>query len=168
MFFNKPFDQSPATISSFAVADLNGNQKLACDFISRLMRVARRHNISVQSLNPSEISNLVGNVGRRNGNSTEQVRIEVVMNFNLYAVSHRTFCDRFLQIRDAIQGAIFRARTVFNFLRTDENPSIVFIILPDDTSERYGIAKMCCQFYEGVQSQCIVASKFSGQRNQDQ
>jgi hypothetical protein len=45
---------------------------------------------------------------------------------------------------------------------------IVFTILPDDSTENYGLVKMFCNFQFGVQSQCIVASKFSSQRAKEQ
>jgi len=49
-----------------------------------------------------------------------------------------------------------------------ECTSIVFVILPDDSTENYGLVKMVCNFLLGVQSQCIVKSKFEGQRSKDQ
>jgi len=49
-----------------------------------------------------------------------------------------------------------------------ECPSFVFIILPKDSSELYGLAKMFCHFHFGVSCQCIVSSKYEGQRNKNQ
>ena len=44
-------------------------------------------------------------------------------------------------------------------------PSIIFCILPDDKAELYGLVKMFCHFYYGVQSQCIVGGKYDMQRS---
>ncbi len=52
-----------------------------------------------------------------------------------------------------------------NIMKNIEFPSIVFIVLPDEKAEYYGVAKMLSHFEFGVQSQCIIASKYQGQRN---
>jgi len=52
-----------------------------------------------------------------------------------------------------------------NIMKSIEFPSMVFVILPDDKAEHYGVAKMLSHFQFGVQSQCIIATKYLGQRN---
>lgn len=49
-----------------------------------------------------------------------------------------------------------------------ECPSLVFVVLPNDSSEIYGLAKMFCHFYFGISCQCIVSTKYEGQRNKNQ
>lgn len=46
-----------------------------------------------------------------------------------------------------------------------ECPSIVFVILPDDKAESYGVTKMLSHFKFGIPTQCIIATKFQGQSN---
>ncbi len=43
--------------------------------------------------------------------------------------------------------------------------SIIFIILPDESAEVYGVPKLLAHFKFGIPSQCIISSKYSGQRN---
>eukprot|EP01083_Nonionella_stella_P283854 966203_1 len=61
------------------------------------------------------------------------------------------------------------AQPLYVVLDVDINcPSIIFIVLPDDTTERYGLAKLVCQGDHGIPSQMIVGSKFANHRNRDQ
>jgi hypothetical protein len=46
-----------------------------------------------------------------------------------------------------------------------ELPSIVFVILPDEKAESYGVTKKLSHYEFGLQTQCIIATKFQGQRN---
>ncbi len=43
--------------------------------------------------------------------------------------------------------------------------SLMFVILPDESSEVYGVTKMLSHFMLGIPSQCIIASKYNDQRN---
>jgi hypothetical protein len=48
-----------------------------------------------------------------------------------------------------------------------ECPSIAFVILRDEKVDHYGTVKMLGQFKYGCQTQCIVETKFKGQRSKD-
>ena len=45
-----------------------------------------------------------------------------------------------------------------------ECPSMVFVILPDDKAEHYGVTKMLSHFEFGIITQCVIATKYQGQR----
>lgn len=49
-----------------------------------------------------------------------------------------------------------------------EVPSIVFVILPEKKAEYYGVTKMLSHFVFGIQTQCIIASNYQGQRSKEQ
>lgn len=43
--------------------------------------------------------------------------------------------------------------------------SMVFVILPDESAEVYGLPKLLSHFKFGIPSQCIISPKFKSQRN---
>ena len=43
--------------------------------------------------------------------------------------------------------------------------SMVFVILPDESAEMYGLPKLLSHFKFGIPSQCIISSKFQSQRD---
>jgi hypothetical protein len=49
-----------------------------------------------------------------------------------------------------------------------EVPSMVFVYLPDDSTDRYNFIKFLSHFVFGVNTQCSVQSKFSSQGNPTQ
>jgi len=49
-----------------------------------------------------------------------------------------------------------------------ECPSLVFVYLPDDTSDNYNYVKMLSHFFNGVQSQCVVSDKYNKQKRPEQ
>jgi len=49
-----------------------------------------------------------------------------------------------------------------------ECPSLVFVYLPDETTETYHFVKLLAQFEFGVQSQCVVSTKFCSQKRPEQ
>ena len=46
-----------------------------------------------------------------------------------------------------------------------ECPSLVFVYLEDDSTDTYSYVKMLSHFFAGVQSQCVVSAKYSGQKS---
>jgi hypothetical protein len=46
-----------------------------------------------------------------------------------------------------------------------EIPSIVFVFLPDDKAQSYGVTKALSYFQYGVTTQCVITKSFDKQRN---
>ena len=53
-------------------------------------------------------------------------------------------------------------------IKSVECPALVFVYLPDDSTDTYNAVKMISHFFWGLQCSCAVAKKFESQRNPDQ